>query len=91
MIAGLLRVVLPRHLDWLADVVADIVGLIEDGTEATRRGWTDADEAELADACAELARRLALGIRNAVQATEATRPRRRRFNRATSDRGPHAP
>lgn len=81
MIAGLLRVVLPRHLDWLADVVADVVALIEDGTEAARRGWSDRDEAELVEALAEVSRRMAHGIRGSMQATEATRPRRRRFGR----------
>lgn len=91
MIAGLLRAVLPRHLDWLADVVADIVGIIEDGTEAARRGWTGADDDELAQAIADVARAIGHGIRTSVQATEATRPRRRRFNRNAPNGGPHAP
>lgn len=81
MISALIKLALPRHLDWIGDVFADLVEIIEDGADAARRGWTADDEAELADAIADLSRRLADGIRSAVQATEATRPRRRRFGR----------
>lgn len=77
MIALLLKGFLPRHLDWIGDVVGDVVDIVEDGLEANREGWTEAHEARLVDAIAETSRKLAHGIRTTIQATEAA-PRRRR-------------
>ena len=77
MIAALLKVILPRHLDWIGDVVGDVVEIVDDGVEAAREGWDETHDARLADAIADVSRKLAHGIRNAIQATEAV-PRRRR-------------
>lgn len=75
MIGALLRVVLPPHLDWIGDVIADVVDIVDDGIEASREGWTEAHEARLVDALADVSRQIAHGIRGAIQARP---PRRRR-------------
>lgn len=89
--SALLRLLLPRHLDWIADVADEVIDLADDVRRAKSRGWTDADDVRLADDCARVVEAievddalradLARGIRAAVLLVARAvpdAPRRRR-------------
>lgn len=65
-------------LDFVGDVVDKTIDVIEDLVEGARDGWTEADDAALADGLADITRQLSAGFRGAIPALRAARRARAR-------------
>lgn len=65
-------------LDFVGDVVDKVIDVVEDLVEGAQDGWTETDDAALADGLADVTRQLSAGIRGAIPALRAARRARAR-------------